>query len=128
MKYVYLTDNLVTDQCQIDPYNVFSEGYASEFIEAPDEVTFGWLLENGEWFPPAGPTPEQIQAQNKSQSMSLLQATDWVELPSVSDPTSTPYLTNANEFLSYRSALRAIAVNPPSEPAVFPSKPDEVWE
>jgi hypothetical protein len=71
---------------------------------------------------------EQARQANKAQASTLLQETDWVELPSVSDPASTPYLTNANEFLAYRSALRAIAVNPPTEPAVFPSKPDEVWE
>jgi len=128
MHYVYLTDNVVTDQSQIDPYKIFNTVYASKFIQAPDNVTFEWKLEDERWIappPPVGPTTVEV---NKSQAMSLLQATDWVELPSVSDPTSTPYLTNANEFLAYRSALRAIAVNPPSEPAVFPSKPDEVWE
>jgi len=85
----------------------------------------GWKYIEGE--SPVPPPPD-YSSQNKSQASTLLQATDWVELPSVSDPASTPYLTNANAFLAYRSALRAIAVNPPSEPTVFPSKPDEVWE
>jgi hypothetical protein len=131
MKYVYLTNNVVTDQAQVDPYNVFNAAYASQFIEAPDEVAFGWSLVGGVWTaPPAPPkpTPDAIQVQNKQQATALLQETDWVELPSVSDPASTPHLTNVTEFLAYRSALRAIAVNPPTEPAVFPSKPDEVWE
>jgi len=45
MKYVYLTNNVVTDQAQVDPYNVFNAAYASQFIEAPDEVAFGLLLQ-----------------------------------------------------------------------------------
>ena len=62
MHYVYLTNNVVTDQCQIDPFSVFYQGYATQFIEAPDEVTFGWYLKDGEWIAPAAPerTPEEI--------------------------------------------------------------------
>jgi len=73
------------------------------------------------------PLPPNYSADNKAQAMSLLSATDWVELPSVSNPDNTPRLTNVNEFLAYRTAVRAIAVNPPTEPVDFPAKPDEVW-
>jgi hypothetical protein len=125
MKYVHLENNEVTDVARVNPFSIFYPAYASTFIESPDEVDFFWRYENGEWIAP--PPPDYAEL-NKQQASSLLQATDWVELPSVSDPASTPYLTNANAFLAYRSALRAIAVNPPSEPTVFPSKPDEVWE
>ncbi len=65
-------------------------------------------------------------AQHKAQAESLLQATDWVEVPSVSDPESDPYLTNKHEFVTYRNALRKIAVTPTAE-SVFPDKPEEVW-
>jgi hypothetical protein len=129
MHYVYLTDNTVTDQTQVDPYTVFASSYASQFIEAPDEVTFGWKLENGEWVapppPPPGPTPQEL---NKQQAASLLAQTDWVELGDVSDPANPPYLINRAEFTAYRAALRAIAVAPPSEPVSdWPVKPDELW-
>ena len=128
MHYVYLTNNVVTDQTQIDPYNVFNAGYASQFIEAPDEVTFGWLLVDGVWMPPPPPTPEQIQAENKQQATTLLQQTDWTTIPDVSDPAlSDPYLTNSAEFAAYRSNVRKIAVNPPTTPAVFPAVPNEIW-
>lgn len=131
MHYVYLTNSVVTDQCQVDPYSVFSESYASQFIEAPDEVTFGWSLVNGQWVaPPAppAPTPEEIQAQNKAEASQLLSATDWTTIPDVSDPVvSNPYLTNAAEFAAWRSQVRAIAVNPPTTPAVFPTQPTEQW-
>lgn len=128
MHYVYLTDNVVTDQAQVDPYSIFNSGYASQFIEAPDEVTFEWSLVNGSWEPPPGPTPEDIQAQNKTDATSLLQQTDWTCTVDITNPQySNPYLMNQDAFLAYRSTVRAIAVNPPTTPAVFPPKPDEVW-
>jgi hypothetical protein len=83
-----------------------------------------WVYEQGE--APVPPPPDYA-AINKSQAEQLLQATDWVELPSVSNPANTPHLENVNEFLAYRTTVRAIAVNPPTEPADFPAKPDEVW-
>lgn len=128
MKYVYLENSVVTDIARVDPYTIFYPNYASQFIEAPDEVTFGWLLVDGTWTPPPAPTPEEIQAENKSTATSLLQQTDWTTIPDVSDPAlSDPYLTNATEFAEYRSNVRKIAVNPPATSAVFPTMPDEVW-
>lgn len=129
MHYVYLTNSFVTDQCQIDPFSVFNPGYASQFIEAPDEVTFGWTLVNGQWHEPAGPTPEEIQSQNKQQASFLLTATDWTATVDISNPQySNPYLMNQDAFLSYRSQVRQIAVNPPTTPVTnWPTKPTEQW-
>jgi len=84
----------------------------------------GWMYIQGE---APVPPPSDYSAQNKAQAEQFLQATDWVELPSVSNPDNTPHLQNINEFLAYRTEVRAIAVNPPTTPAVFPAKPDEVW-
>lgn len=132
MHYVYLTNCVVTDQCQVDPFSVFSAGYAEQFIEAPDEVTFGWSLVNGEWVaPPAppAPTPQDIQAENKQEASQLLTATDWTATVDISNPQySNPYLMNQDAFLSYRSQVRQIAVNPPTTPVTdWPVKPTEVW-
>lgn len=52
MHYVYLTNNIVTDQAQVDPFTIFSTNYAEQFIEALDEVTFGWSYEDGEFIAP----------------------------------------------------------------------------
>lgn len=128
MHFVCLTNNMVTDQCQADPYQIFTESYASQFIEAPDEVTFGWSLVDGAWTPPPGPTPQQIQEQNKSQASVLLSQTDWTTIPDVSDPIkSNPYLVNQNDFVEWRNQIRQIAVNPPTFPVVFPDSPQEIW-
>jgi hypothetical protein len=71
---------------------------------------------------------EQIAAQNKATATSLLQATDWTCTVDITNPEySNPYLTNQTDFLSYRSTVRAIAVNPPTTPVVFPQEPQEVW-
>ena len=71
--------------------------------------------------------PPDYSAQNKAEALSLLSATDWVELGDVTDVTRTPHLLNKEEFSTYREQVRAIAVNPPSEPAVFPALPEEIW-
>lgn len=71
---------------------------------------------------------EQAKQENKSQAESLLQATDWTATVDISDPQySNPYLGNQSAFLSYRSQVRQIAVNPPITVDSWPVKPDEVW-
>jgi hypothetical protein len=78
--------------------------------------------------PPPPPTPQQIQNQNKTQATALLKQTDWTSIADVGNPqVSNPYLMNQTAFLAYRSQVRAIAVNPPTTPAVFPTQPTEQW-
>jgi hypothetical protein len=62
----------------------------------------------------------------KQKGQQLLQATDWVEIPSVTNTASVPYLTNAVDFLTYRSAVRSLAINPVESP-VWPAMPAEEW-
>ena len=63
---------------------------------------------------------EQTKALNKAEASRLLAETDWVVLPDVTT------LTNKDVFVTYRKALRDIAVNPTVD-AVFPEKPDTIW-
>jgi hypothetical protein len=71
---------------------------------------------------------QEIQFQNKAQAKSLLQATDWTCTVDITNPQySNPYLANQDEFLTYRSQVRQVAVNPPIDPVTFPPQPDEVW-
>jgi len=63
----------------------------------------------------------------KQQATQLLYATDWTTIADVSDPAkSNPYLMNAQDFVTYRSALRQLAVYPVANP-VWPTKPQEQW-
>ena len=71
---------------------------------------------------------QQIAVQNTATAQTLLTATDWTAIASVADPAvSTPHLTNQAEFLAYRSAVRAIGVNPPTTAPVFPKVPTATW-
>ena len=74
--------------------------------------------------PPSPPTADD----NKQTAINLLQQTDWTTIPDVSDPTkSNPYLSNANDFVTYRNAVRQYAVNPVAGDITWPTKPQEVW-
>lgn len=62
----------------------------------------------------------------KAKAKELLSSTDWVEIPSVTNPNITPHLENENEFIAYRAALRELAVRPVANPN-FPVAPKEQW-
>lgn len=100
----------------------------------PEVSTNQFVMFNGVdgWSVIDGPTPEFIDEEqkqiNKQKSLLLLAESDWVEYPSVIDPNNEPHLLNVAEWLSYRVALRAIAVNPTdSKDIQFPVKPQENW-
>ena len=74
--------------------------------------------------PPAPPTAEQ----NKTTAANKLQATDWTTIPDVGDPTkSNPYLSNVQDFVTYRNAVRQYAINPVAGNINWPTKPSEIW-
>ena len=68
----------------------------------------------------------------KAQATTILQATDWTSIGDVGNPQmsnpqmSNPYLVNQAEFITYRSQVRALAVNPVANP-VFPTQPTAQW-
>lgn len=74
--------------------------------------------------PPYVPTADD----NKTTAVSLLQATDWTQIPSVSDPSlSNPYLANKLAFDQYRNDVRQYAVYPVEGDVVWPVVPTENW-
>ena len=73
---------------------------------------------------PVLPTADQ----NKQTAISILQQTDWTQIPSVSDPVlSNPYLANKNAFDLYRNSVRQYALNPVAGDITWPTTPQEVW-
>jgi hypothetical protein len=75
------------------------------------------------------PATQEAQAKSacKQQAVSLLQETDWTTIPDVANPSdSNPYLTNQREFMTWRSEIRQLAVNPVATP-VWPTQPTPQW-
>jgi len=97
---------------------------ANGLVPFTPEEQAEWEAQQAEW---EAKEPERNKAANKSQAEQLLKDTDWVEIPSVSNAMNNPHLTNYDDFIAYRLAVRAIAVSPPTTPAAFPAKPDENW-
>lgn len=73
------------------------------------------------------PPPTTPANQNKVKAERLLAETDWVNQPDVIDPNVNPHLLNHADFITYRAALRTIAVNPQPGVLVWPTKPQEQW-
>jgi hypothetical protein len=80
-----------------------------------DQLNSAWTTYEG----------QQIQKQNKAEASALLLATDWTVNSDVT--TGTHKLTNQADFIAYRNTVRAIAVNPPTTAATFPTLPTEQW-
>jgi hypothetical protein len=62
----------------------------------------------------------------KATASDLLYKTDWTTIPDIVDPSMNPHLLNLSEFMAYRSQVRALAVNPVTNP-VFPPEPVAQW-
>ena len=74
--------------------------------------------------PPSPPTAED----NKVTAINLLQQTDWTTIPDVSDSAkSNPYLSNVNDFVTYRNAVRQYAINPVAGNITWLTLPQEIW-
>ena len=94
-----------------------------------DTASPGWTYVNGQFVAPPvpAPTPEELIAQCKTHAVAMLQATDWTSIADVGNPQlSNPYLVNQGAFISYRSQIRNLAVNPVENP-VWPTPPTEQW-
>jgi hypothetical protein len=101
------------------------------WVDCSDNIVSGMYYNNGTFVLPTPPTPPApippTLDENKIIAKTLLKNTDWVEIPSVSDPSLSPHLLNKSEFISYRSDVRAIAVSPVDGFIQWPLKPKESW-
>jgi hypothetical protein len=114
---------LETQICQIEEQD-FPVASPLYWVACPDNVTTQWTYEENTFIPPA-PTPAN---ENKATAVSLLQSTDWTQIPSVSDPSlSNPYLSNKLAFDQYRNDVRQYAVYPVEGNITWPTPPVENW-
>jgi hypothetical protein len=84
------------------------------------------------WTEANNPTPPvpvpPTEAENKQKAVNKLNATDWATIPDVADPAkSNPYLSNAQDFVVYRNAVRQYAIYPVAGDINWPVIPQEVW-
>lgn len=124
-KYAIIENSIVVNSVVAEPEFAQEQGW----VELVGDAGIGWSYIDGQFIAPQPiqPTPEEIQAQNKAQAESLLQATDYLESQSIRNTALTPHLVNVDEIDSYRLQLRAIAINPPSTTIEWPTKPDNIW-
>lgn len=72
---------------------------------------------------------EQQIANNKAMAQEMLSSTDWAATVDINNPQySNPYLANQQEFLQFRSEVRAILVNTPAIINNWPVTPNAMWE
>lgn len=105
----------------------FNDGTPNETITTlpiwANNAEAAWTVANTP-IPPQPPTAEQ----NKATAVIKLQDTDWATIPDVADPAkSNPYLSNAQDFVTYRNAVRQYAINPVAGNINWPTAPQEVW-
>jgi hypothetical protein len=103
---------------------------SADDVEAHGRAIFADIISGkygpiAEYVPP--PPPVITAEQNKATAQSKLASTDWVNQPDVYDPAYNPHLLNRDEYLQYRSQVRAIAVNPTSGPIDWPTEPTPQW-
>lgn len=123
--YAQIENNLVVNVIVVDENNIPEWVVAPEYIES-DVAKIGDTYENGQFIPYVSPAP--TAEQNKTRAVKLLQETDWTTVADVGNSElSNPYLMNQAEFISWRSQVRAVAVNPVEGFNVIPVKPQEQW-
>ena len=87
-------------------------------------IANGWQDVTGSWPPaPQPPTADD----NKEYAKARLAETDWSEIPSVNDASFSPHLDNGAAFVTYRTIIRSIVVNPVAGDIVWPVQPIAKW-
>ena len=82
-------------------------------------IANGWTDITNSW--PPSPTDQQLKAACAGEAKSRLEKTDYSQLPDVA-----ANLTNATDFVTYRTQVRALLLNPVVNP-VWPTEPTAVW-
>lgn len=109
MKYAFINEGVLQDVVMTHPSILFSEGYAKQFVEVPDDCINGWTFDGTTFSPPEGPTQEQKANFWRSVRNEKLSKSDWTQ---VSDSP-----TDKTVWAAYRQSLRDVTKQPgfPSE-------------
>ena len=127
-KYLFADNTKILCQIQIDNNNTWQDYLAgNDDSEIHGQGLYADLIAGK--YGAIAPYVEPIATaqENKDKASLLLSQTDWVNEPDVYDTTVNPHLLNRDEFITYRAALREIAVNPVDGNVEFPIKPTAQW-
>lgn len=103
--------------------------YGFDLSDTKQVTAMSQLVNYGQWNmltdPPTGFVISKEQ--NKNYAVWCLQETDWVNQPDVYDPTQPSYLLNRQDFITYRTAIRTIVLDPPEGIVDWPIVPVAQW-
>jgi len=122
-----LQENFVV--CVMQDDSIFEVAEPLYWLSCDNNITaYNYQYKQNQYVAYTPPPP--TASENKSNAMSLLQQTDWTSIADVGNPaTSSPYLVNQSEFITWRSQVRAIAVNPADGFfEVLTQMPQEEWQ
>lgn len=62
MKYAFIESGVVTEVVRVNPFGIFNHSYAEKFVEVPDDVEPGWIVDGDGYSPaPEPPAPSQFE-------------------------------------------------------------------
>ena len=109
---------------------VTKEVYGFDVSDPKQIQAMNQLISTGSWImletPPA-PIYNPTKEQNKKQAISLLIQTDWVNEADVYDTSQPRYLLNRQEYIEYRTKIRAIVLDPVDGSINWPTMPKAQW-
>lgn len=120
MAWAYVENGVVVDRVRVPPENVFYPGYASKFIEAPDDVDHGWTYDGTTFLPPVIPPipTAQLAGIIRAERDARLSTTDWTQAADVPQATK-------DKWAPYRQALRDVPQQAGFPDNIqWPSKPE----
>jgi len=107
--YALLFDNKVVDVAE----NQFEVHESMSWVDCPDDVKIGWIIENEEFVDPLYRSPQEVEVfkskKLRSQRDALLSQSDWTQVPDAP--------VNQTAWAEYRQALRDLP-----QQAGFPTK------
>jgi hypothetical protein len=119
MKKALIDENSIVAQVETVPFDIAPPCF---WVDCADNVIpYEYKYENDAVVPIPEPAPVPPTAvENQEMARQKLTNSDWAVLPDVN-------LQNKTDWVTYRSALRAIAINPQPGFLIWPTKPQEVW-
>ena len=128
-KYLFPNNNKILCQIQIDNNQTWQDFLASsDDVEIHGKQLHTALLAGTYGVIASYVAPIPTAEENKQTAIQFLQATDWTQIPSVSNPElSNPYLANKSAFDQYRNLVRQYVVYPIEGNITWAAVPTSNW-